>query len=277
VQQSRQHAAHSLLQLAPVHLLLQSKYVQPPSLQLGCIRRWERLEQRRSHQPSICPLLQHPAAQQLHALSVGQHGARHVECWRLIHALPQLTSLEAEVFGMSDSPVSPQLLEAVSQCLAQLLGRPQLTSLALPEVFLEASEVIVPLLLQSAGHLRELHLDCSFLWEASATIQAQFASLGAALPQLQKLSLGVFSALLVLPAEWRRLFCALQAVHTLRLVWCEDVDALLPVLTECAQLRNLYIEAFTGWPGTTASSLALATLRAAIPQLRIEQSTDTEE
>jgi len=269
VQQYRQHAAHSLLQLAPVHLLLQDEYVPPSCLQLGCIRHLERLEQGQHYWADLSPLLPHPATQQLHQLKLSEHGARIPENWRLTSALPHLSSLDV---SSSTAEWSPQLREAIGQCLAQLLARAQLTELALHGFSSTNGDSILLPLLQSAGHLRSLHLGCIFLWQAGADTVSQFASLGAALPHLQEFSAAQFRSSTVPTAEGRRLFSTLRSLHTLRLVHCDEVDALLPLLTKCAQLRHLHIVAHSMVASMKPSLDALAVLQAALPQLRIEST-----
>jgi len=194
-----------------------------------------------------------------------EHGACNAENWRLTSALPHLSSLD-----VSMSTAEWSLREAISQCLALLLARPQLTELVLRGTSSINGEIVLLPLLQSAGHLRALHLCCHFLWQARADAVAQFASLGAALPHLQELTMTNFKSSSVSVAEWRRLFSSLQALQTLRLNICWDLDALLPLLAQCAQLRHLRVEGGREVEQHKPSSQSVAALQGIMPQLRIE-------
>jgi hypothetical protein len=181
IQQGQQHAAHSLLQLAPVHLLLQSEYMAPSWLQLSCIRHLWRLEQHRDQREDISPLLQQPAALQLRQLQMNRN--RQFKFHRVV-TLSCLTALNIYCWYKSEPSDLAQMLEALTQLLAQ----PQLTELALRG---STGAALVQPLLRSAGHLRRLHLNCHFILNyssISAELQV-FSSLGAALPQLEVLSL----------------------------------------------------------------------------------------
>jgi len=282
-QQYRQHAAHSLLQLAPVHLLLRSgEDVTLSMLQVGCIRRLHELEQPTSRLVDVSPLLRHPVARQLRQLKLscraGTASIRNLEPLG-DGALAQLTSLHLFCGhsggggwnGTSVQQLSAALIEAL-----QLLARPQLTELALQGLDVEGGHThILQSLLRSSGSLLRLHLHCGFVCNAPAStaVVEQFAALGTALPRLQVLSLAEFRLTQHIPAEClQRLLSSLPALQTLQLLFCRLGDVLPHVPTCQPHLRHLlHFRRRRVLPFHGASEAAVRILREAMPQLRITE------
>jgi hypothetical protein len=67
----------------------------------------------------------------------------------------------------------------------------------------------------------------------------------------------------VSPGTVRRLFATLRSVHTLRLLWCEDIDMLLPLVIAIPHLRSLHVT-------DSLPDAMIATLCGAMPQLQID-------
>jgi len=270
VQQGEQHAAHSLLALAPVHLLMHSRNADSFSLQLSCIHHLERLEQRWNHVVDITPLLLQPTvAHRLRQLkltcSVRNNNREHIG---RISALTQLVSLDISIDGTVVEPYVQQL----STALAQLLAQPQLTELVLRgfHITLGDDDALLHSLLTSVGYLRRLHLNCTFFCRGpiSAAVLQQFQSLGAALPQLEVLSLAGLDPRILPLDSLHNLFSSLRALHTLQLLYCV-VNDLLPLIPSISTLRKLLLFKIDDDARTLCSVSALSTLQAAMPHLHI--------
>jgi len=266
VQQSRQHAGCSLLQVAPVHLTLYSREVQASQLQLGCIGRFERLEQAEWSREGISPLLQHPAAQQLCQLKLCFDCNLDAQECQLLGTLSRLTCLECSYHASSE--LSNSLLSS----LAQLLSQPHFIELVLRNLQLNEAKAMTHVLHQSAGHLRALRFCCLWLGEFDSASLEMFASLGTALPRLEVLTLSTLNRdeeMAEAHAEvLTRLFASLRSLHTLR-VWGESrVDSMLPLVAEIPHLRLFQC---SGQP----SEAAMNALQEAKPQLRIQTNTES--
>jgi hypothetical protein len=278
-QQNRAHPPYSLLQLAPVHLLIKSPHIQPASLSPGCILHLYKIEQHDYHASDLSPLLTQPTViQELRQLQLGYSG--YLNCsgkssgqcsFACIAAASELTSLSVSCGGQSSQ--QSKFFSQLKNSLTQVLARPQLIELIMRGLYNANVDLLQPLL-QSPGHLRRLHLygDLNMAPVADAAGMQFFTSLGQALPHLQVLSLGDFSIQRISTDVVSRFFASLQEVHTLQLCYCPDVDKLLPLVTIIPSLKNLLIFGWVDAMDNTRSSPsleALTTLQAAMPQLYI--------
>jgi hypothetical protein len=270
-QQNRVHPSYSLLQLAPVHLLLKSPCIDPELLSLSCIRRLYKLEIDEYHTSDISALLAQPSViQKLRQLKLSHTGELNFVC---ISKASELTSLSVSC-GSCSHP-RDLFLSHLKDALAQMLKRPQLTELVMRGLYYADITVLQPLL-QSSSHLRRLHLygDMGLLNVHHSAKATLFSSLGRSLSHLEVLSLGGFSVRHLSTDIVLQFFASLHAVHTLQLCYCPAVSMLLPLVATAAMPRLVHLLIFS-WARplddhfSIPSSEALATLQETMPHLCI--------
>jgi hypothetical protein len=261
--------AYSLLQLAPVHLVLKDNAIDQTHLSaiLGHIRTLVSCEL--DQVESMDGMLGHPAAQHLICVKTDYDSSLHG--LELLPTLPGLTSLSLDM-QMTYSPYFDKLLKKV---LPLLLTRPRFTELILSRTKSDYSSIVLPLA-QTPGHLRRLHLNCNLFIHlslryppvppVSPDIFEAFASFGHVQPHLEVLSLAHLHGKVFSPGHIQRFFASLGALHTLQLILCPHIDMLLAMLPGILHLQRLLIY-YT--PSSIPSASSIHTLKAAMPQLCI--------
>jgi hypothetical protein len=257
-QQDRPLPAYSLMQLAPVKLVLSYDIDESAVQQLSRIRHLFSLDACCAPNfPQFASVLQHPAAQGLQQLLLLSTPSAAVI--NVIGALPQLTS--CRIFDDPHPGSTANSLRLVSL----LVDHPRLTELQ-PSGHWRSDAAALQPLQERGSNIRRLHMDCCDLFSAqSLRFDTFFTSPG--LAQLHTLSLVYLYAQSRSVEQIRSVFAALRQLHTLRLFYADGIDTLLAHVPAATGLMQLHIWCTTDSVSKVPSASAVMKLHAAMPLL----------